>query len=418
MKLMENNLYEENYNNENEDKEIDYLFELIFTTKNILLQIKAIFIISIIIFNFFYQTNESISFLKPYEKYVNQCKHSKKLKRTKIFNEHPYISVCLSALNMKLYMEQNLLSIINQSFQDFEIIVVNDFSQDETEQIILKLQAEDPRIKIINHYQNLGVYHSRIEAILNSKGEYILIMDPDDMYLNPDLFQEIYNYNLKYNLDIIEFSVFQQIEGQKKIILPNNHYEKHYHNFGKKIISQPELSNLLYYYPGTKNYSKTICRNIWNKAIRRTALIKADEFIGKDYYNSFAITADDMVLNVMVYQYAQNYSNIILPGYLYNIRKVSMSRGEGGAKLKRIRTINHFYYFDLLYKNIKAFDKDRNFLFYEMNDLKHYILFIKELGIQKYINKEIEFLEELLKDQFVKKDFRKFIKKMLYYFRH
>ena len=125
-----------------------------------------------------------------------------------------------------------------------------------------------------------------------------------------------------------------------------------------------------------------------------------------------------MVLNVMVYQYAQNYSNIILPGYLYNIRKVSMSRGEGGAKLKRIRTINHFYYFDLLYKNIKAFDKDRNFLFYEMNDLKHYILFIKELGIQKYINKEIEFLEELLKDQFVKKDFRKFIKKMLYYFRH
>ena len=87
-------------------------------------------------------------------------------------------------------------------------------------------------------------------------------MDPDDMYLNPDLFQEIYNYNLKYNLDIIEFSVFQQIEGQKKIILPNNHYEKHYHNFGKKIISQPELSNLLYYYPGTKNYSKTICRNI------------------------------------------------------------------------------------------------------------------------------------------------------------
>ena len=56
MKLMENNLYEENYNNENEDKEIDYLFELIFTMKNILLQIKAIFIISIIIFNVFYQT--------------------------------------------------------------------------------------------------------------------------------------------------------------------------------------------------------------------------------------------------------------------------------------------------------------------------------------------------------------------------
>ena len=60
------------------------------------------------------------------------------------------------------------------------------------------------------------MYRSRIEAISNSISEYILIMDPDDMYLNPNLFQEIYNYNLKNNLDIIEFSVFQQKDGEKK----------------------------------------------------------------------------------------------------------------------------------------------------------------------------------------------------------
>ena len=413
---MENDLYEGNFNNEIEEKEDD--FDIIFTSKNILLQIKGIFIISIIIFNVLYKTEEKLSFLKPFEKYVYQCKHSKKLNREKIFNEHPYISVCLSALNMQLYMEQNLLSIINQSFQDFEIVVVNDFSSDTTEQIILKLQSEDKRIKLINHYQNLGVYHSRIEAILNSKGEYILLMDPDDMYLNPNLFQEIYNYNLKYNLDIIEFSVFQQKEGEKNIIIPKNHYEIHYHPFNKTIISQPELSDLLYYYPGTKSYSKTICRNIWNKAIRRNAFIKGDEFIGKDYYDAFVITADDMILNVMVYQFAQNFSNIKLPGYLYNIRKVSMSRGDGGDKLQRIRTINHFHYFFLMYKYIKAFNKDRNFLFYEMKDLYHYIYFIKRLGLIKYINKEIEFLEELLRDELVERDFRIFIKKTLYYFRH
>ena len=155
---MENDLYEGNFNNEIEEKEDD--FDIIFTSKNILLQIKGIFIISIIIFNVLYKTEEKLSFLKPFEKYVYQCKHSKKLNREKIFSEHPYISVCLSALNMQLYIEQNLLSIINQSFQDFEIIVVNDFSSDTTEQIILKLQSEDKRIKLINHYQNLGVYHS------------------------------------------------------------------------------------------------------------------------------------------------------------------------------------------------------------------------------------------------------------------
>ena len=152
------------------------------------------------------------------EKYVNACKQSRKMSRTKIFNDTPYISVCLAALNMKLYMEQNLLSIINQSFQDFEIVIVNDHSKDETEHIIRNLQSSDSRIKLINHPENLGVYRSRIEAILNAKGEFILLMDPDDMFLNKNLFKELYNYNLNNNLDIVEFSVYQQKEGEKKTL--------------------------------------------------------------------------------------------------------------------------------------------------------------------------------------------------------
>ena len=99
------------------------------------------------------------------------------MSRTKIFNDTPYISVCLAALNMKHYMEQNLLSIINQSFQDFEIVIVNDHSKDETENIIRNLQSSDSRIKLINHPENLGVYRSTIEAILNDKGEYSLLID-------------------------------------------------------------------------------------------------------------------------------------------------------------------------------------------------------------------------------------------------
>ena len=50
-------------------------------------------------------------------------------------------------------------------------------------------------------------------------------MDPDDLYLNENLFKELYNYNLKYNLDIIEFTVFQQIEGRRNIFYPKKHYE-------------------------------------------------------------------------------------------------------------------------------------------------------------------------------------------------
>ena len=385
--------------------------------KTVRLRLKASMIISIILINNIYiKINSDLIFLKPFEKYVNACKKERKISRKKIFNEIPYISVCLAALNMRLYMKQNLLSILNQSFQDFEIIIVNDNSKDETENIVRNFQSKDRRIKLVNHSENLGVYRSRIEAILNGKGEYILLMDPDDMFMNQNLFKDLHNYNLKNNLDIVEFSVYQQKDGEKKIFLPDNHYETHYHGFPKEIISQPELSSLLYYLPGTKDYSKTICRNIWNKIIRRKVFLKVDEYIGKEYYDAFVITADDMLMNVIAYQYAQNYSNIILPGYLYNIRNVSMSRGEGGIELKKIRTINHYQYFFILYKYLKEFDKDRNFLMFEMKDLNHYVLFIKDLDIKEYIIKETEFLQVLLIDERVGQEFRDYINQTLAYF--
>ena len=387
--------------------------------KTIFLRVKTALIISILLVNNMYikiNRNNELLFLKQFERYVNICKNSRILDRIKIFNDHPYISVCMAALNMKLYIKNNLLSIINQSFQNFEIIIVNDFSNDETENIVKKLQSKDSRIKMINHDKNLGVYRSRIEAMLNAKGEYILLMDPDDMYMNPNLFKEIYNYNLNNNLDIIEFSVYQQKDGEKNIFLPDNHYEAHYHRFPKEIISQPELSDLLYYLPGSKNYSKTICRNIWNKIIRRKVFKKLYKYIGKDYYDAFVITADDMLMNSIAYQYADNYSNILLPGYLYNIRNVSMSRGEGGIELKKIRTINHYQYFFILYKYIKDFNKDRNFLMYEMKDLNQYVRFIKDLDIKEYIPKEIEFLNNLLEDPKVNNDFRNYIDETLAYF--
>ena len=124
-----------------------------------------------------------------------------------------------------------------------------------------------------------------------------------------------------------------------------------------------------------------------------------------------------MIVNIVLYHHAKNYSNIFLPGYLYNIRKVSMSRGDGGIKLKKIRTINHYHYFFLFYKYLKDFNKDRNFLMYEMKDLNHYILFIKDLNIREYIFKEIQFLKDLLNDTNVKSDFRKYINKTISYFR-
>jgi len=159
-----------------DESKIEYFLNF---NKTIFLRIKTALMISIILVNNMdikINRNNELLFLKQFERYVNICKKSIILDRIKIFNDHPYISVCMAALNMKLYIKNNLLSIINQSFQNFEIIIVNDFSNDETEDIIRKLQSKDSRIKLVNHDKNLGVYRSRIEAMLNAKGEYILLI--------------------------------------------------------------------------------------------------------------------------------------------------------------------------------------------------------------------------------------------------
>ena len=356
--------------------------------------------------------------LGPFIKYIKDCKKLKRYHRRRIQNENPYISVCIPALNMQDYIERTILTILNQSFQDFEIIVVNDFSNDETENILKRLKIEDDRIIFINHPKNLGVYAARIEAILMAKGKHIILMDPDDMFMNENLFQELYDYNLRYNLDIIEFEVYQQVEGEPTIFFPNTHLENHYHNFSKTIIYQPELSELLFYNPGTKEYNnRTICRYIWNKIIRKEPLVNVIKYIGYDYYHNYiVITSDDMIMNILTYHYASNYSNIELPGYLYNIRKVSMSRGNGGIELTRIRAINHYLYFTTFYRYIKEFNKDRNFLFYELRDLQHFMRYIKDTEIFDYIPKAIAYFKEILDDNLASQEFKDFANEMILFY--
>ena len=283
---------------------IKFIFENIKYSCFISSSLLLIFII--IVEKFYYQ---NIIDLKPFKKYVRDCKKLNVYERIKVFNDKPYLSVCIPSLNMEKYIGQNILSILNQSFQNFDIIIVNDASTDETENIILKMQLNDRRIKLLSHSKKLGVYRSRIESILNSKSKYIILMDPDDMYLNENLFLNLFHYNLEKNLDIIEFSVYQQIDGSNQIFFPDNDFETHYHRFNKNIIYQPELSEILYFLPGTNEYSHTICRNIWNKMIRTEIFIQVNDYLGTKYYQKNIITSDDMIMNVVSYQYANNYSN-------------------------------------------------------------------------------------------------------------
>ena len=350
--------------------------------------ILIILILTLMIFILYtYSENRLI-----YKEFIKKCKSDKLIIQDK--PENIFVSICLPALNMEKYIKQALLSLIYQSFQNFEIIIVNDNSNDKTQDIIQKFQDKDKRIKLINHSKNLGVYASRANAILNALGKYVLLMDPDDMLLNQNLFQHLYYYS-NYNLDIMEFLVYHKNEDQKNIIIPEKPWLSHFHNFNKDIIYQPELSDILFYVPNSKNYSQIICRTIWNKLIRKEIIKKSINYLNNDYFrNQFLIAADDTPINILVFQFAKNYSNIKVPGYLYLLRDGGMSNdNKGNIKHDIILSYNFLLYFQFFYKYIKVFKKDINFFFYDFKPFSVYLKILKEFNATKYIPKAIRFLK-------------------------
>ena len=314
---------------------------------------------------------------------------------------------------MEKYIKRSLLSIINQSFENFEIIVVNDNSNDKTINIIRSLLYKDNRIKIINHNQNIGVYSSRVEAILKAKGEYILLIDPDDMILNQILLEELFNYNLKLQLDIIEFSVYHQKDNRKIIYLPSKEEFTHYHKFKKNIIYQPELANILFYEANSKNNSDIICRTIWNKLYKRNILIKTINYIEKDFHNKFLVAADDTPINLLNFEFAYNYSNIFLPGYLYNIRKNSITNKLNENNHLKLVCYNFLLYYKLFYRYIKDFNKSLDYCYYDFSSFSPYLLNLKELNAVEYILEAKTFFNNIINNKKISKEFKDFINKLI-----
>ena len=113
------------------------------------------------------------------------------------------------------------------------------------------------------------------------------------------------------------------------------------------------------------------------------------EYIGLEYFKKFVITADDMLMNVISYHFAHNYSNI--------------------------KSINHLFYFKFLYKYIKQFQLNRKILFFEIKNLNRFIYFIKDYNITSYNKEAKDFLNEIILDKYANNRCKDFISEFLSY---
>jgi teichuronic acid biosynthesis glycosyltransferase TuaG len=94
----------------------------------------------------------------------------------------PQVSVIMPAFNAALYIEEAIRSVIDQTFQNWELIVINDGSTDATRVIVDRYVLKDDRIKLINQ-ENKKLGAARNTGIINSNGEWIAFLDADDLWV-------------------------------------------------------------------------------------------------------------------------------------------------------------------------------------------------------------------------------------------
>lgn len=114
------------------------------------------------------------------------------------------ISIIIPIYNTKNYLEKCLNSVINQKFQNIEIICVNDCSTDDSLMLLEHYQKKDDRIIIINNKKNVGLSETRNKGLEIASGEYIMFIDSDD-YIVDNSLEELY-YKIKdKDLDVLFF---------------------------------------------------------------------------------------------------------------------------------------------------------------------------------------------------------------------
>ena len=263
---------------------------------------------------------------------------------TSLSINNPIATAVIPVYNSKNYILKAIRSIQNQNIMNIEIILVNDYSKDDTLSFIKEIQKEDPRIKIISNKKNMGIIYSRCIGTLSARGKYIFPLDNDDMFLDEDVFQTITNIAEKGFFDIVEFKGMESKRGDKGILL-NKRRDTNWGNHPLNLVLyQPALGN----YPiwsGRSLYTvhyETVY--LWAKCIRTDIYQKTINKFGKEKYSRHLTRYEDILMTYALFQTARSYKFVGKYGIFYIYRPESVTKN----KIKVETDIYNIYYLDIM----------------------------------------------------------------------
>lgn len=214
----------------------------------------------------------------------------------------PKISIIIPIYNVEKYLSACLDSILNQTFQNWEAICVNDGSLDQCGKILDKYAQNDNRFKLITQ-KNQGLSVARNNGIKQATGKYILFLDSDD-FIHPQLLEICHNLAEKESAQMVSFN-FQNFQVGDLISAPRYDLDQ------LKYV----LTNTPLFYQ-QKRHKHKILVNAWSKLYKKD-LIQDLAFIPgitmEDYPHTYAVLAKHpktVILNIPLYYYTFNPNSI------------------------------------------------------------------------------------------------------------
>ena len=332
---------------------------------------------------------KNITMEEDEEKLLSIINYVKSLKERKnkniIYKEikNPKVSFISPVFNQVKFLPFFISSIQNQKLKEFELMFIDDFSNDKSVQFIEDTKKKDERIKLIINKKNKGTLYSRYIGQKLAKAKYSIFVDCDDIVLEDGIFKS-YNHIINNNLDIVQFHTIWQ--SKYSISLKTNIYKY------RRIIYKPILS-YIYYYDYNYHKGEELNYALWDKLVKTQTMNKAFKFIGDKYLRENIIIHNDLIILFAIFQMANSYHYINEIGYYYirNNKNSTINSWHNG-KIKSGIIHSLFLNIKFLYEKTNDTYLDKYFCIFK---IQNYFKMYNNLFIN-LDNKEYTYLKNII----------------------
>jgi glycosyltransferase involved in cell wall biosynthesis len=305
----------------------------------------------------------------------------------------PKISVIVPVFNTEKYLKRCLESIINQTYQEFEVVIVNDGSTDNSQKIIDEYIKKYPdKVKCINK-KNGGLSSARNQGLKVATGDYIAFVDSDD-YIDVELFERLLPY-IERNIDLVKFKLIKLDEEYKELEKVDGPVFDEV--TGQKGFNLLVFNDILLEPACIYLYKKTVFDNNNFKFLENTyhedfglipiMLLYAKKMISIDFYGYYYVQANNSITRNEDYSKTVKSANDLLLHYDNMEKQIQ----KIGLEQKTINNIKQYYSNSILEAAKKLKQEQQKKYIIEIKDRK-LIKNIKDMSIKTLLKKIVLFL--------------------------